>query len=440
MQIWQLCCQDIIRRFGFTAVNNMNKSEIKRYMVIALLAVAVCFVVQNLSVITGAFAVALKALYPLGLGVVLAYIINIIMSWFEAHYFPKSQSPKIEASRRPVCLVLSLLSCVAILALILNIIIPEIINAVKIMSVKIPPLMNDVKIYFLKMLSEYPELQKQASSILNEFDFKELDWASITGKVSDFLQKGVMGFISSAVGVVSAITGTLTNYVLAFIFALYILLRKPKLLRDFNRIQNAYFSEKMNRKFNHVCKTAHECFRNFFVGQFVEAIILGSLCFIGMTILKLPYAAMSGTLVGVTALIPIVGAFIGAGVSAFIIMTDNPMQALIFIIFLIILQQLEGNIIYPKVVGDSIGLPGIWVLAAVTVGGGLWGIPGMLIGVPLAATAYKLSFDVLEAKEIKMGIEPPVDPEKKEKPKKPKKTKKDPAPKTKTTKQRTSKK
>ena len=123
-----------------------------------------------------------------------------------------------------------------------------------------------------------------------------------------------------------------------------------------------------------------------------------------MRILKLPYAAMSGTLVGVTALIPIVGAFLGAGISAFIIMTENPMQALIFIIFLIILQQFEGNIIYPKVVGDSIGLPGIWVLAAVTVGGGLFGIVGMLIGVPLAATIYKLTFDVLESREKKLGI------------------------------------
>jgi predicted PurR-regulated permease PerM len=132
-----------------------------------------------------------------------------------------------------------------------------------------------------------------------------------------------------------------------------------------------------------------------------------------MTILKLPYAAMSGTLVGVTALIPIVGAFLGAGISAFIIMTENPMQALIFIIFLIILQQFEGNIIYPKVVGDSIGLPGIWVLAAVTVGGGLFGIIGMLIGVPLAATVYKLTFDVLESREKKLGIPVPVIIEKK---------------------------
>ena len=186
-----------------------------------------------------------------------------------------------------------------------------------------------------------------------------------------------------------------------------------------------YFSEESNARFSRIFHTANETFQSFFVGQFVEAIILGSLCFIGMKILKLPYAAMSGTLVGVTAFIPIVGAFIGAGISAFIILTESPMQALIFLIFLVLLQQFEGNIIYPKVVGSSVGLPSIWTLAAVTIGGGLFGIFGMILGVPLAATLYKLSFNVLEKKEAEQGIAPPED----KKPKKPEKTKKPQKPK-----------
>ena len=150
---------------------------------------------------------------------------------------------------------------------------------------------------------------------------------------------------------------------------------------------------------NHVLEITNDTFKNFFVGQFIEAIIIGSLCFIGMTILKLPYSAMAGTIVGVTSLIPIVGALIGAFISAFMIFTVNPMQSLIFIIFLILLQQVEGNLIYPKVVGTSVGLPGIWVLAAVTVGGGLFGILGMLLGVPILATIYKLVFEILERRE-----------------------------------------
>ena len=382
----------------------MGKKDIKRYITIAIIAIISCLIVKNFSFFGKMLLTGVKAFYPLALGTIIAYIINIIMHWYEKKYFPKSEKKIVSITRRPVCLVLSLLSAVAILALVLNIIIPEIINAIKLITMKVPPLYNDCKVFVLKKLSEYPELQKQASEMFNAFDVNTLDWATITENVSNFVQHGVLGFISIGVSIVSTIAGTVTNYIIAFIFAIYLLLRKDKILFDINRIQKAYFSEKFNSIINHVCKTAHECFRNFFVGQFIEAIILGSLCFIGMTILKLPYAAMSGTLVGVTALIPIVGAFIGAGISAFIIMTENPMQAIFFLIFLIILQQFEGNIIYPKVVGDSIGLPGIWVLAAVTVGGGLFGIAGMLIGVPLAATVYKLSFDVIESREKKLGI------------------------------------
>ena len=174
-----------------------------------------------------------------------------------------------------------------------------------------------------------------------------------------------------------------------------------ELMGDF---ENVIFKDTTTQKINKVCKTADDTFKSFFVGQFLEAILLGCFCFIGMKILQLPYAAMSSVLVGVTALIPIVGGFLGAGISAFIICTENPMQALIFVVFLLILQQLEGNIVYPKVVGNSIGLPGIWVLAAVTVGGGLGGIVGMLISVPVTATIYKLLFEYLGKKEEAMGI------------------------------------
>ncbi len=166
------------------------------------------------------------------------------------------------------------------------------------------------------------------------------------------------------------------------------------------------------KKINHYLDTANKTFKSFFVGQFTEAIILGSLCTIGMLILKLPYAAMTGTVVGVTALIPIVGAYIGAALGAFMILTQSPMQVLVFIIFLVILQQVEGNLIYPKVVGSSIGLPGIWVLAAVTVGGSLFGITGMLLGVPTIATVYKLVYEDIANREERMRPpSPPADDE-----------------------------
>lgn len=375
----------------------MTKNEKKKYIFIAFLAVAVCIIVKYFSVVTSLAGVALSAVKPLIMGCAVAYIFNIIMDFFEKHYFPKSSSKFITASRRPVCLVVSFALTVAILLLILYIVIPEIISAFGVLYDEIPPFFTAAKDYVTDRLKEFPDLQKK----LSEFEF---DWPKIAEKAGSWVTTGVAGIVSSAVGIIGGFTLTVTNIVLAIIFAIYLLLRKDKLFRDISRIREVCMSREMNAKCDRFLRTANESFRSFFVGQFIEAIILGVLCFLGMKILKLPYAAMSGTLVGVTAFIPIVGAFIGAGVSAFIILTVDPMKALIFIIFLVILQQIEGNLIYPKVVGSSIGLPGIWVLAAVTVGGGLFGILGMVIGVPLAATIYKLIFDTLERREAAVGI------------------------------------
>lgn len=376
----------------------MDKQEIKRGVFIAALAVAVCVIVQNFSYVQGFVGIALKALEPLFIGGVMAYIFNIIMNFFEKHYFPKKSNKFINSSRRPLCLLFSFAITIAIIALILNIIIPEIINAIKLMYSVIPPLFVKCRDWAMVKLEEYPDIQKEINNI-------ELDTASIAEKVTDH----AFGLFNSVISLIGTITATVTNLILGIIFAIYLLLRKDKLKEDLNRLQNLFISDKINKKINRFFSVAHETFTNFFIGQFIEAIIIGTLTFIGASILRLPYAAMTGTIVGVTALIPIVGAFVGAALSAFIIFTESPKQALIFLIFLIILQQFETNIIYPKVVGSSIGLPGIWVLASVTLGGGLCGIMGMMLGVPLAATLYKLYFEAIEQKEGKIppgsGIE-----------------------------------
>ena len=387
----------------------MEKREIKRYIFIAFLAVAVCVISQNFAVFVSFLSVVLGALKPLIMGLMIAYIFNIIMNFFEKHYFPKSSSKLVKKSRRPVCLAASFAITIAIIILIMYIVVPEIASAFGVLYDEIPPAFTKSKDFILGKLKEYPEIQEQISTV-------EFDWANIAEKASKLLTSGVAGILSSAVGIIGGLTSAVTNLVLGLIFAVYLLLRKDKLIKDSGRLRTLWFSDDTNRKLGRVLNTANETFRSFFIGQFVEAIILGTLCFIGMKILKLPYAAMSGTLVGVTAFIPIVGAFLGAGISAFIILTESPMQALIFIIFLLILQQFEGNIIYPKVVGGTVGLPSIWTLAAVTVGGGLFGVFGMILGVPLAATLYKLAFFKLEEKESELGITPPDDEEKPQKP------------------------
>ncbi|MBR5684404.1 MAG: AI-2E family transporter [Ruminococcus sp.] len=398
----------------------MEKREIKRYIFIAVLAIAVCVISQNFSVLSNFVSVVIGALRSLVIGFFIAYIFNIIMNRFEKIYFPKSSSKLVMRTRRPVCIAATFAIAIAIIALIMYIVVPEIGKAFGVLYAEIPPSFTSAKDFITGKLKEYPEIQQQISSL-------EFDWANIAEKASKILTSGLAGILSSAMGIIGGLTSAVANLVLGVIFAIYMLLRKDKLIHDANRIRRAYFSDDFNKKSSVVLKTANTTFQSFFVGQFVEAIILGSLCFIGMKLLRLPYAAMSGTLVGVTAFIPIVGAFLGAGISAFIILTVDPMQALIFIIFLIILQQLEGNIIYPRVVGGSVGLPSIWTLAAVTIGGGLFGVLGMILGVPLTATLYKLSFRVLEAREASEGIAPPeTDSEKpvRNKPAKPKKPKK----------------
>lgn len=366
----------------------MKKKEMKRYGFIALLALIVCIAVRNFSVVSGLLRTAFSALIPLITGCIIAYIFNIIMNFYEKHYFPKKRSRLVRRSRRPVCVGLAFASAGLIIILVTNIVYPELVKAVKLIYDEIPPFFAEVQKFAETALKEYPEIQEFIKSF-------EPDVMSITEKIGS----GAYDVFDSLISIIGSTVSIVTNAVIAIIFALYLLLRKDKLHSDIVRFQHAYLNETITRRMNHIFGIAHDTFQSFFVGQFIEAIIIGSLCFIGMTVLRLPYSAMAGTIVGVTSLIPIVGALIGAVISAFMIFTVNPMQALIFIIFLVILQQVEGNLIYPKVVGTSVGLPGIWVLASVTVGGGLFGILGMLLGVPVCATAYKLIFEILERRE-----------------------------------------
>ena len=374
----------------------MERKEIRRYIFIAALAVAVCVTVQNFVIFKQLVMLAMKALRPIIIGCSMAYIFNIIMNFLEKHYFPKKQTKFIQKSRRPVCLILSFSIVIGIIALVLNIIIPETIRALKIMYAEIPPLFIKGRDFVLSKLDEYPDIK-------NEIEHLEIDKAGLVEKATD----SAFGLFGSVISIIGAVTSTVTNIIIGLIFAIYLLLRKDKLYTDINRVMKVSLSESKNAKIKRFFSMAHQTFTSFFIGQFSDALLLGTLTFIGAWLLKLPYAAMCGTIIGVTALIPIVGALAGAALSALVICTVNPAQAVVFIIFLVILQQFDNNVLYPKVVGSSVGLPGIWVLAAVTVGGSLFGVLGMVLGVPLAATIYKLYFEDLEAKEAEMGIPSP---------------------------------
>lgn len=320
---------------------------------------------------------------PLVLGGAMAYVLNIIMKQVEKIYFPHSKSRVVQKTRRMVSILVAILLIVGILVLVMTLVVPELIKAFTVVGSAIPTFLEDVQNWIMSYEDQIP-------SIVEWVEGLEMDWNSTIKNIITYATTGVGGLLNSTVTIVGAVTGGITNFVVSLIFAIYILASKEKLAGQFGRLLDAYLKKERVKKIRKVLTTADQTFSNFIVGQCTEAVILGTLCTVGMLIFRFPYAPMVGAFLGVTALIPIVGAFLGAGVGAFMILTVDPMKALLFVIFIIVLQQLEGNLIYPKVVGSSIGLPGIWVLAGVTVGGGLCGIFGMLLGVPLTATIYKL--------------------------------------------------
>ena len=317
--------------------------------------------------------------FQLILGVAVAYVINIIMVRVERIYFPKTKNRFVTASRRGVSIVVSLLLVAGIFSLVARLVLPELGKAFAVIGRNVPIFLEEAAAW----------LEKNNAG--NTADMlKNVDWNNVMDKVADVVKSGFTSFVNSTLTAVGAVVGSVVNFFIGLIFGIYILSGKEKLHSQVSRIMHAYMKERTVARIRYIYRTANETFSSFIIGQCTEAVILGTLCTIGMLLFRFPYAPMIGAFIGATALIPIVGAYLGAAVGAFMILTVDPLKALLFIIFIVVLQQLEGNLIYPRVVGSSIGLPGIWVLAAVTVGGGLGGIGGMLLGVPVAATAYKL--------------------------------------------------
>ncbi len=384
-------------------------AEFKKYLKIGILAAVLILIVIYFPQILSGLALVLNAASPLFVGCALAYILNLLLKKLEALYFPRSQKPFVRKSRRPVCLLLSLVLLVCIAGLVINIVVPELSSSFQLIAKEIPGVIETARQWLLDHSDRLPSLQKALKEL-------NIDWASLSQKLIGIVTAGAGGVFSSVMSLLSSAFGLITNIVIGFIFALYLLLNKEKLCRQLRRIIETWIRPARQEKIMYVAGVAHRTFSAFIGGQCVEAVILGCLCALGMMIFRFPYAAMTGTVIGVTALIPIVGAYIGAAIGAFMILTINPLQAVFFLIFLVILQQLEGNLIYPRVVGTSIGLPGLWVLAAITLGGGLLGISGMILSVPTAATAYKLIREAtakralqLQAKEAGPSEEPPQD-------------------------------
>lgn len=323
----------------------------------------------------------LGAASPLLVGCALAYVVNILMSCYERHYFPKSQKKAVKKSRRPVCMILAFLTLVAVIILVVMLIVPQLASCFEVILAGVPGILKKV----VEFIEEYELLPENIIETL-----ENVDWRSKIGQIAQVLTSGIGNVVNVVITAVSSVFSWLVSALMSFIFSIYLLTGKEKLGQQFRKLTHHYLKDSWVQKMEYVLDVVNDCFHKYIVGQCTEAVIIGVLCTIGMAILRLPYATMIGALVAFTALIPVAGAWIGGIVGAFMILTVSPVKAVFFVVFLVVLQQLEGNIIYPRVVGSSMGLPGIWVLTAVTVGGGVLGIPGMLLGVPLVAAVYRL--------------------------------------------------
>ena len=361
------------------------KTDIKKHtsLLIGIFILYLCIRYWDGAV--GLLSMAVSAATPLIAGAAIAYILNILMSFFERHYFPKSKSKAVNGSRRIVCMLLAFLSLIGIVALIIGIVVPELVNCAKHLFAEVPEAVMDLLAYL-----EKNEMLDQYVIMLEEYlveNFSGLEDKLVSGAQS--LLSGVGGVMSSVVSAVGSVFSTVVTFLVAVIFSIYILLGKETLGAQARKLISTYCRKNADKIF-YVVDTLDDSFHHFIVGQCTEAVVLGVLCMIGMWIFRFPYAMMIGVLIGFTALIPVAGAYIGAGVGAFMMLTESPLTAVLFLVFIVVLQQLEGNLIYPRVVGNSIGLPGIWVLAAITIGGGLMGVFGMLLAVPIVAAIYKL--------------------------------------------------
>lgn len=337
---------------------------------------------------------------PLTIGFFMALILNVPMRFFEAHLWPKAKKKPLQKLRRPTAFILSLVLILGILTGVVLLVVPEVASAIKLFVKSAVGVVNE-----LAQLKKTEGLEGLPfGSVLSK-----INWGEIAESVEKWVKQQSGTIVNGAMDTVISLVGGIIDFVFAVIFSIYILFSKETLKFQAKRLVRAWLPQKGGNYLIHASSVASLNFRNFVAGQTIEAFILGSLCALGMFILRIPYAPMVGALVGVCSLIPVVGAFIAGGIGAFMICTESPIKALIFIIFLIILQQLEGNLIYPRVVGSQVKLPAIWVLAAITVGGALAGPLGILLGIPIASTAYVLVREATEHRETKLGLSTPIE-------------------------------
>ena len=357
------------------------KDKTRKDIIIIISYIAlVIFALVNFSKIIAFLGKVISIFSPFLLGIILAFVLNVLNNFIEKKIFGKIKPSKIwNKIKRPLCITLSLILVFLTIFFVMNLLIPQLKNSASLFTDTLPAYKEDI------------------IGILNKFDVDEStvnkvgEYLDNFGKViTDYIKGNSKDVITVTTEVATSVINIISKGIITLVFAIYMIAQKETLSRQINKVMKAYLKPKTINKINTVGTLANKTFSNFVTGQCLEALIFGSLVFVGMLIFRFPYASTIGVLLGFTALIPIFGAFIGTAIGFILIMMVSPVKAILFVVFIIVLQQIEGNLIYPRVVGKSIGLPGMWVLLSVTVGGSIGGILGMLIATPLCSLLYAL--------------------------------------------------
>lgn len=373
-----------------------QKLSLKQILIIITFTVLLFCLVLNLSTVWKGIGKFFRLIAPVTLGLTFAYIMNIMMRLWEDKVFAfmkRSKKKFVRKMLRPLSIVLTVLLFLGLIAVLLAVVIPGLQEAFMTLANKLPGYFNDSKVWIIGFLDGFGI----DTEWLEEFT---VDWKLLSDTLSSFFDwDSATSIFGTASTLASSLAGGVVNVVFSFVIAIYFLAQKERICAFVRRAVTAFVPEKVREHVFHITALSHEVFGNFIRGQCAEAVILGALSYIGMVIFGFEYAGIIAVVIGCTAVVPIVGALVGEIFGAFLILTVSPLRALLFLIFILVLQQLEGSLIYPKVVGTSVGLPGIIVFSAVLIGGNIGGILGALLAVPVCAVLYTLFREAMEKRQ-----------------------------------------
>jgi predicted PurR-regulated permease PerM len=370
----------------------LSKKTVKRILLIISFTVFLIWAIYNHKLLFNYVGELYSLISPFVVGLCIAYVVNVILRPIERMWMKllsKSKGNWVKKLKRPICLLLSILLIIGIIIAVVFLIIPELSKSISSLVSMVPTYVDEIEDWWNGLSLRLDKYNIQ----LPEFSFN-------SDKLVQMLKDGGSAVINTTLSATTSIVTAVINIVLALAFSIYVLAQKETLKRQSKKVLAKLMKPEKMQSLLDMLGLINRTFTNFITGQLTEAVIIGALCFIGMSIFRMPYAPAISVLVGFTALIPVFGAFIGTAIGAFLILLVKPIQALWFVVFIIVLQQFEGNLIYPKVVGKSVGLPGIWVLVAVTIGGNAMGVVGMLVSVPLCSVLYVVARNAVNGKPL----------------------------------------